>query len=44
MNHSLANLVRDTEQHSLVFDDDFPEALECWSLQDFLDILGGQLP
>ena len=24
-------------------DDEFPEALECWSLQDFLDVLGGQL-
>jgi hypothetical protein len=25
------------------YDEDIPEALECWTLHDFLDIIGGQL-
>jgi hypothetical protein len=43
MNSSAPILASDTEHDSHAFNDDLPEALECWSLQDFIDILGGQL-
>jgi hypothetical protein len=42
MNSSAQTLASDTEHDRQLCNDEFPEALECWSLQDFLDILGGQ--
>jgi hypothetical protein len=44
MNSSTLSLYSDSEydSHAACSDDEFPEALECWSVQDFLDILGVQ--
>ncbi len=45
MNSSTLNLYSDADydSHAAGGEDEIPEALECWSVQDFLDILGVQV-
>ncbi len=42
MNSLSALTAHDTEATRRFSDDDIPEAPDCWSLDDFADILGGQ--